>query len=199
MAPGLRAGRPSPRPGAGHGAADLARDGGTHGPSQTITAGGLGLELECAEVWMRNHVSFEAAFDGGPPPGVHFMERYVDWGFGELFTDLKDTKAHFGTQPRPSPLVTIREQKADGRFKHRLIQDMRRSLINDAMHLPARQVFPRLVDHAIDSSRCAHARRTGQRARTLTLDFKGAFMPIPLNHEPRGHGRGPPQSTSASS
>lgn len=121
----------------------------------------------------------------GAPLGAPLIEGYVDSGFGELFVDLKDAKKHFGVSPRPSPLGTISKQKADGSFSHRLIQDMRRSLIHDAARLPERQVLPRPVDHTLDLSRCAHARRAGQRIRTTTLDFKDAFMSIPLDHEGR--------------
>lgn len=81
---------------------------------------------------------------------------------------------------------------------------MRRSLINDMVRLPERQVLPRAVDHALDLSRCAHARRAGQHIQMTTLDFKDAGMFIPLDHEERpfnctaGRRQDSPEPTSAS-
>lgn len=166
--------------------------GATLGLLQTIQAGGLFPptgddtrlsleELDASAIWPRNHPSFDARFDDGPPPGLKLMGEYVDSGFGELFENLDAAADHFGVRPRPSPLRTISKQKPGGSYEHRLIQHIRRSLVNDAVRLPERQVLPRPVDHAVDLSRCAHARRPGHRIQTLTLDFKDAFMSIRLD------------------
>lgn len=71
--------------------------------------------------------------------------------------DFYKAAARFGTQPHPSALGTISKHNSDGSFKHRLIQGMGRSVINDAVRPPERQVLLRPIDHAVDLTRCAHA------------------------------------------
>ena len=71
-----------------------------------------------------------------------------------------------------------------GVAKHRLIQDLRRNLVNDCAAVPERQVLPRFVDHARDLA--AASATAGQTVdwrkwvETLILDFRRAFMTVPV-------------------
>lgn len=78
-------------------------------------------------------------------------------------------------------LGTISNQKPDGSFKHTIIHDMRRSLVNEAVRRLARQVLPRPIDHVVELSCVAHGCGVGQCLQALTLYFKDAFMPVPLD------------------
>ena len=85
----------------------------------------------------------------------------------------------------PAPLGNITKPGPDGVAKHRLIQDLRRILVNDCAAVPERQVLPRFVDHAYDLAEASAAlgeRRglTGAEVETLILDFKRAFMSVPV-------------------
>lgn len=142
-------------------------------------------ELSALDKWTHNHPSFEATFQDGPPPRVGLVAEYVNAGFGELFESEHEAKLLFGAALRPSPLGTITKEKSDGTMKHRIIQDMRRSSVNGAVRLPVRQVLPRPLDHSRDLSECAPAVHNDNVLHTLTLDFKDAFMSIPLHDDER--------------
>ena len=73
--------------------------------------------------------------------------------------------------------------------KHRLIQDMRHNFVNDCAAVPERQVLPRFLDHARDLAEAsAMAGETGsweQWVETLILDFRRAFMSVPVAADER--------------
>ena len=73
------------------------------------------------------------------------------------------------------PLGDAVKQLADGKLKHRLIQDLRMNGVNLCASLPERQVLPRFVDHAADLS---IATADGSTCSALVLDFRHAFMTI---------------------
>ena len=77
----------------------------------------------------------------------------------------------------PSPLGDVVRIKPDGQIKHRLIQDLRASLVNAASQVPERQVLPRFTDHARD---LALASSSGAPMGVFVVDFKNAFMTLPL-------------------
>ena len=82
----------------------------------------------------------------------------------------------------PAPLGNVTKLKADGQLKHRIIQDLRANSVNLSVRLPERQVLPRPIDHARDlADLSAHE----PWLSTLVLDFKDAFMSIPLHEEER--------------
>lgn len=60
-------------------------------------------------------------------------------------------------------------------------QDLRRNSVNAAVRLPERQVLPRPIDHAMDLVNLNEARGEGESLMVLVLDFKDAFMSIPLH------------------
>ena len=136
-------------------------------------------QLDLQERVARNHPSFSVSFDGGRPPGEELVEGYVEKGFGKLYASVKDASAAIGKEIHPAPMGTISKTKADGTWKHRVIQDLRRNSVNDAVRLPERQVLPRPIDHARDVAAML-GRGSDYEVSVLILDFKDAFMSIPL-------------------
>lgn len=115
-------------------------------------------ELGAQERWAHNHLSFEAAFDGGPPPGVQPMVECVNSDFGEVFEDSQAAAIRFGVEPRPLPLGTI--FKGTGRH----------SSSNCGGASSTRRCAFR---NAVDLSHCAHTGQDTGVVRTLALDFQG--------------------------
>ena len=70
--------------------------------------------------------------------------------------------------------------KDDGTFKHRLIQDLRANGVDGAVRLPERQVLPRGIDHGVDLAQLASHSGEEEDVFTIVLDFKDAFMSIPI-------------------
>ena len=68
-------------------------------------------------------------------------------------------------------------------MKYRLIQDQRINFVNSAVSLPERQVLPRPIDHARDLGLLLEGLRPDEELTTLILDFKDAFMSIPLHFD----------------
>ena len=83
----------------------------------------------------------------------------MEEGYGRLYASRADAEAELGPC-FPAPLGNITKEGPDGVAKHRLIQDLRRNLVNDCAAVPERQVLPRLIDHARD---LAEASATGGR------------------------------------
>ena len=75
--------------------------------------------------------------------------------------------------------------KADGTMKYRLIQDQRINMVNSAVAMPERQVLPRPIDHAPDLALLIEDLRSDEVLTTLVLDFKDAFMSVPLHPDER--------------
>ena len=138
-------------------------------------------ELDGRERVTSNHPSFEATFDSNTPPGVELMMGYVKAGFGRLFGSAAEASACVGREVHPAPMGTVSKIKEDGSWKHRPIQDLRRNSVNAAVRLPERQVLPRPIDHALDLVNLNAARKEGESLMVLVLDFKDAFMSIPLH------------------
>ena len=82
--------------------------------------------------------------------------------------------------PVISPLGNVAKPKADGTTKNRLIQDFRASAVNSASSVSERQVLLRFTDHARD---LAMLSAPGSSVGVFILDFKHAFMTVPLARE----------------
>jgi hypothetical protein len=75
----------------------------------------------------------------------------------------------------------IAKAKADGTMKHRLIQNQQINCVKSAVALTERQVLPRPIDHARDVGLLIEDLRPGEVVSVFILDFKDAFMSIPLH------------------
>ena len=164
------------------------------GISQPIAPGGLfpevvpeaGLtlqQLDELERWSANHPSFDKLHDEAEAPGVTTVRGFLDAGFGRLFADVADASKHCGVEIHPAPMGNITKELADGSLKHRPIQDLRRNGVNDAVKVPERQVLPRPIDHARDVAELSASCGAEDIVATLILDFKDAFMSIPLHED----------------
>ena len=130
--------------------------------------------LLSAPVIKRNHPSFAAREADGSQPARAELQGLVEQGFGRLYRTQAEAEQALGGSCHPAPLGDVVKVGADGRVKHRLIQDLRRNYVNGCVGLPERQVLPRAVDHAAD---LAHASASGD-AETLILDYKHAYMTV---------------------
>ena len=71
-----------------------------------------------------------------------------------------------------------------GKVNHRVIQDLLRNHVNEAARVLERQVLPRGIDHVRDLAWLS--RRGGlSEVEVLVLDFKDAFLSIPLHEDER--------------
>ena len=113
----------------------------------------------------------------GDQPALAQLQELLDLGFARLYSDRAAAEAALGGMCHPAPLGDIVKALPDGAEKHRLIQDLRRNLVNQCVALGERQVLPRFSDHAAD---LAYASARGEAA-TLILDYKHAFMTIPAS------------------
>ena len=105
------------------------------------------------------------------------MTDLVNEGHALVFASREAAAAWLGTDLVPSPLGDVVKLKADGSYKHRLIQDLKASCVNSASKVPERQVLPRFVDHARD---IALATQHGDEVGVFVIDFSNAFMTLPL-------------------
>ena len=74
--------------------------------------------------------------------------------------------------------------KADGTWKHRVIQDLKANGVNLASSTPERQVLPTVFQHARDVALLGHLAEAAGNAsdvEVLVLDIKDAFMGVPLH------------------
>ena len=115
-------------------------------------------------------------------PAHQLLKELLDAGCCTLYRDAAHAAHHLGCHPVASPLADVVKVKDDGRVKHRLIQDLKASRVNEASEVPERQVLPRFTDHGRD----LHLASQSQfESDVLILDFKNAFMTIPLAEEER--------------
>jgi hypothetical protein len=136
--------------------------------------------LDHAERWHRNHPSFEHGNDSPTAPGTQLLQEYLDKGFCRLFSDAEAASSAVGGSVHPAPLGLVSKEKPDGTMKHRIIQDLRRNEVNTAMRLPERTVLPRPIDHAVDVARLSQRLGKQESCDTFVLDYKDAFMSIPI-------------------
>ena len=131
------------------------------------------------ELFRDNHKSFKATVDD-QQPALEELRGLVDSGFARLCTDSAEAERWLGQAPVVSPLGNVTKPKPDGTVKNRLIQDFRASSVNAASSVSERQVLPRFVDHARD---LAMLSARGSSVGVFVLDFKHAFMTVPLARE----------------
>ena len=127
-------------------------------------------------VYDANHSSFNLEHDGHKPARDE-LQGLVDQGFARLCRDRQHAEELLGSQVVVSPLGDVVKQRPDGTLKHRLIQDFKASSVNAASVVEERQVLPRFADHGYDLAKASEA---GRSVGVLILDFKQAFMTIPL-------------------
>ena len=128
-----------------------------------------------------NHPSWEELHGHDRPPAFDLIQEQVESGFALLFKDQASAEAALGAKVHPAPMGNVAKQKEDGSWKFRAIQDLRANQVNATVRLPERQVLPRGVDHGKDMARLQASMVEGEVLRTLILDFKDAFMSIPLS------------------
>jgi hypothetical protein len=138
-------------------------------------------ELSTLDVIKSNHPSFNDLHGEDEPPGVALLEDQLNKGFALLFKDKAAAEVHLGDSTHPAPLGNISKAKPDGSVKHRLIQDQRRNHVNAAVALTERHVLPRPIDHARDVGLLLEGLRHNEVVTVFILDFKDAFMSIPLH------------------
>ena len=156
-------------------------DPGGHFPTVSEVAALSVNELDDMSPCMKNHPSYEALRDDARPPAVKLLEDQVEAGFAYLFADIEEAKATLGSPVHPAPLGNVAKLKEDGTFKDRLIQDQSANSVNAAVVLPERQVLPRGIDHGRDLAVLAHELGEDEQIETLVLDFKDAFMSLPIH------------------
>ena len=129
----------------------------------------------------KNHASFVDHYGEAEPPTLGLIRSYMERGYGEIFPSREAALVKFG-DIYPAPLGDVRKRKPTREWKHRVIQDLRISRINDTSATSERSVLPRPVDHGCD---LAHfAGRSGSVA-SLLLDYEDAFMMVPLHESER--------------
>ena len=142
-------------------------------------------QLDEIEVQEKNHQSYDDAQGEPTPPAWKLLQEQVDSGFAYCFKDEREAEEKLGGKVHPSPLGNVTTVKADGSIKHRLIQDQRQNNVNASVLVPERQVLPRGVDHGVDLASLNADIRNGEVVETLILDFKDAFMSIPVAPQER--------------
>ena len=135
--------------------------------------------LEHAPLLTRNHPSFSAESASGERPAQAQLQELLDKGFARLYVDRAAAEHALGGKCHPAPLGDVVKALPGGGSKHRLIQDLRRNLVNLCVALSERQVLPRFSDHASD---LALASALGE-IETLILDFQNAFMSVPASSD----------------
>ena len=88
-------------------------------------------ELLAAPRIEANHPSFDAEDESGRTR-LHELQGLVDEGFADLCKSTQDAEQHLGAAVVPSPLGDVVKKKEDGSTKHRLIQDLRSSRVNES-------------------------------------------------------------------
>jgi hypothetical protein len=131
----------------------------------------------------KNHDSYHTTCEWDRPPAWDLLQAQVDSGFALLFENKEQAEGYLSDRTHPAPLGCVSKQKDDGTWKHRLIQDLRANHVNAAVRLPERQVLPRGIDHGIDLAIMAENLAENEVLVTMILDFKDAFMSIPLAKE----------------
>ena len=130
-----------------------------------------------------NHPSFRERTADGASAGIEIVIAHLNAGFGTLFKDLPAAERHLKSKVTTAPLGCIVKNKPDGSRKVRVIMDLRRNRVNDATRVPERQVFPTIQHHALDLLRLCRDLKPAEKITTMVLDFKDAFMGIPLAAE----------------
>ena len=127
-----------------------------------------------------NHASFDEHLGEKEPPAWTLLTEQVEKGHALLFATAEAAEQALGGKVHPAPLGNVTKVNPDGQRKNRLIQDLRANMVNAAVELPERQVLPRGIDHGRDLAILSSDRCPGEDVHTMILDFKDAFMSVPL-------------------
>ena len=136
-------------------------------------------QLQDLDSHKKNHGSFNEKVDG-TKPALDELQSLVDQGFARIFKGSAAAEEWLCVTPVILPLGNVVTLKTDASRKNRLIQDFRASCVNAASIVQERQVLPRFADHGLDIATLA---ATGSSVGVFVLDFKHAFMTIPLARE----------------
>ena len=136
-------------------------------------------QLEDLAPWTNNHASFDVP-EGDELPAHALLKDLLDQGFAFLFDSVAEAESWLDASVVVSPLGDVTKVKSDGSIKHRLIMDLRASEVNRASVVQERQVLPRFGDQARD---VAMMSELGKGIGIFILDFKNAFMSLPLAQE----------------
>ena len=136
-------------------------------------------QLQHTDEFEKNHGSFDEKV-GDTQPAMDELISLVDQGFARVFTDKQEAEDWLGAKAIVTPLGNVVKTLADSSRKNRLIQDFRASQVNFASIVRERQVLPRFADHGLD---LATLSAFGSSVGVFVLDFKHAFMTIPLATE----------------
>ena len=79
-----------------------------------------------------------------------------------------------------NPLGLISKLKSDGTWKHRLIWDLLRSRVNEAVHQGERIVLPMLADVVEDAIDMLRMAQDDEEVEMLIVDISDAFNNIPV-------------------
>ena len=161
---------------------------GTHFPRVDIDAEAKLADLDSRAPWCQNHPSFDLQHGSTRSPAWELLEEQVNEGFAWLFETRSAAEAFLDGPCHPAPLGNVSKTKEDGSVKHRLIQDLRANGVNTVVALPERQVLPRGIDHGADLAclgQCGVDDADDVDVFTLVLDFKNAFMSVPLHNDER--------------
>ena len=172
--------------------AEWLKDGAPMGISEEIRPGGhfprtepdaamTVATLDKLPARKENHPSWEELHGHARPPAYDLIQEQVESGFALLFENQAAAESALGARVHPAPMGNVAKQKDDGSWKFRAIQDLRANHVNATVRLPERQVLPRGVDHGKDMARLQANLVDGETLQTLILDFKDAFMSIPLS------------------
>ena len=147
----------------------------------TVTSRGMSVEsLDKIPPKTENHASFDELLDESVPPAWTLLTEQVEKGHALLFESAEAAENALGGKVHPAPLGNVTKLNPDGKRKNRLIQDLRANLVNTAVELPERQVLPRGIDHGRDLALLSAERRPEEDVYTMILDYKDAFMSVPL-------------------
>ena len=90
----------------------------SHSPAEATSLEGL--------MWNKgNHPSFKTPDDSdGKPPGLALLNGYHEKGYVKRYSRRQDAETVHG-ELILAPLGTLTKTKADGKKKHRVLQDLR--------------------------------------------------------------------------
>ena len=162
------------RQGAPMGLAEDIRVGG-HFPVAPVDSAITVATLDKMPAKLENHPSWCEL------PSYDLLREQVEQGFAKLYVDADAAANALGAKVHPAPLGNVAKQKDDGTWKFRSIMDLRANMVNAAVRLPERQVLPRGLDHGRDMAKLNSNMEADETLATLVLDFKDAFMSIPLH------------------
>ena len=109
--------------------------------------------------------------------------RELELGYLDWFADRNVLEKDLG-QLILSKIAAIISEK-NGRFKNKLIHDLRVSLVNSMVSCPERVILPRIKDAVDGILKVIEGLTEGEGITQLVLDFSDAFKMLPVTTEER--------------